>query len=213
MEVMDASLDKFYKKVYTDTVIPEDVLTIIASSVVQALHYLQHNLKVIHRDVKPSNILVNRAGYVKICDFGISGYLVDSFANTMDAGCRPYMAPERIDPVTGKRYDIKSDVWSLGITMIELATGRFPYNQWGNPFQQLKEVVKGQPPSLPKDMFTKEFDDFIFRCLQKNLEKRPNYVTLLEHPFITRARTLDIDMAVYVSSVLDKYTGWETLSG
>lgn len=209
MEVMDASLDKFYKKVYTDTFIPEDVLSIIASSVVQALHYLQHKLKVIHRDVKPSNILVNRAGNVKICDFGISGYLVDSFANTMDAGCRPYMAPERIDPVTGKRYDIKSDVWSLGITMIELATGRFPYNRWGNPFQQLKEVVKGLPPSLPENTFTEAFEDFITRCLQKNLEERPNYVTLLEHPFITRAKTLDIDMAAYVSSVLDKYTGWE----
>lgn len=57
-----------------------------------ALHYLHSQLRVIHRDVKPSNILINRNGDVKMCDFGISGYLVDSVAKTIDAGCKPYMA-------------------------------------------------------------------------------------------------------------------------
>lgn len=70
----------------------------IAFAVVSALQYLHAELKVIHRDVKPSNILINRRGEVKMCDFGISGYLVDSVAKTIDAGCKPYMAPERIDP-------------------------------------------------------------------------------------------------------------------
>ena len=60
--------------------------------VVSALHYLHTQLKVIHRDVKPSNILINRRGEVKMCDFGISGYLVDSVAKTVQAGCKPYMA-------------------------------------------------------------------------------------------------------------------------
>ena len=64
--------------------------------VVKALHYLQAELKVIHRDVKPSNILINRNGQVKICDFGISGNLVDSVAKTIDAGCKPYMAVSRL---------------------------------------------------------------------------------------------------------------------
>ena len=63
-----------------------------AHQVVKALHYLQRELNVIHRDVKPSNILIRKNGDVKICDFGISGHLVDSVAKTMDAGCRPYMA-------------------------------------------------------------------------------------------------------------------------
>ena len=81
------------------------------------------------------------AGQVKLCDFGISGQLVDSLAKTIDAGCKPYMAPERIDPARNKKgYDVKSDVWSLGITMIEVATGQFPYDTWRNPFQQLKQV-------------------------------------------------------------------------
>lgn len=64
----------------------------VALAVVSALHYLYSELHVIHRDVKPSNILINRDGEVKMCDFGISGYLVDSIAKTVDAGCKPYMA-------------------------------------------------------------------------------------------------------------------------
>lgn len=64
----------------------KDILGKIAVAVVKALHYLHSQLKVIHRDVKPSNILINRRGEVKMCDFGISGYLVDSVAKTIDAG-------------------------------------------------------------------------------------------------------------------------------
>ena len=68
------------------------MLSCVGCQVVSALHYLHTQLKVIHRDVKPSNILINKAGAVKICDFGISGYLIDSIARTKDAGCKPYMA-------------------------------------------------------------------------------------------------------------------------
>lgn len=93
MEVMDTSLDKFYSKVFKhNRRVPEDIIADIAYSVVCALHYLYSQLRVIHRDVKPSNILINRRGEVKMCDFGISGYLVDSIAKTIDAGCKPYMA-------------------------------------------------------------------------------------------------------------------------
>jgi serine/threonine protein kinase len=67
-------------------------MNIFLLKVVKALDYLHQDLKVIHRDVKPSNILINRRGDVKICDFGISGQLVDSIAKTMEAGCKPYMA-------------------------------------------------------------------------------------------------------------------------
>ena len=69
---------------------------IFLPQVVSALHYLHTELKVIHRDVKPSNILINRRGEVKMCDFGISGYLVDSVAKTVQAGCKPYMAVSTI---------------------------------------------------------------------------------------------------------------------
>ncbi|MED6251233.1 Dual specificity mitogen-activated protein kinase kinase 6, partial [Ataeniobius toweri] len=93
MELMDTSLDKFYKQVIEKGLtIPEDILGKIAVSIVKALEHLHSNLQVIHRDVKPSNVLINTQGQVKMCDFGISGYLVDSVAKTMDAGCKPYMA-------------------------------------------------------------------------------------------------------------------------
>lgn len=73
-----------------------------------------------------------------------------------------FFQPERIDPSGNPaQYDIRSDVWSLGISMVELATGRFPYNSWGTPFDQLKQVVKDDAPRLPPNVFSPEFEDFI----------------------------------------------------
>ncbi|CAH0563699.1 unnamed protein product [Brassicogethes aeneus] len=206
MEVMDMSLDKFYAKVYHHKQkIPEEVLGKISLAVVNALHYLYSQLKVIHRDVKPSNILINRKGEVKMCDFGISGYLVDSVAKTIDAGCKPYMAPERIDPQgEPSKYDIRSDVWSFGISLIELSTGRFPYQKWGTPFEQLQQVVTDEPPKLPVDgSFSEEFVDFTVNCLKKSYQERWNYNQLLEHPFLIRAREVDTDISGFVSDILD----------
>uniref|UniRef100_A0A8D1RYS4 mitogen-activated protein kinase kinase n=1 Tax=Sus scrofa TaxID=9823 RepID=A0A8D1RYS4_PIG len=181
MELMDTSLDKFYRKVLEKNMtIPEDILGEIAVSIVRALEHLHSKLSVIHRDVKPSNVLINKEGHVKMCDFGISGYLVDSVAKTMDAGCKPYMAPERINPeLNQKGYNVKSDVWSLGITMIEMAILRFPYESWGTPFQQLKQVVEEPSPQLPADRFSPEFVDFTAQCLRKNPAERMSYLELM----------------------------------
>ncbi|XP_013199575.1 dual specificity mitogen-activated protein kinase kinase 6 [Amyelois transitella] len=205
MEVMDTSLDKFYTKVYKNNrTIPESILGKIAFSVVSALNYLYSQLRVIHRDVKPSNILINRQGEVKMCDFGISGYLVNSIAKTIDAGCKPYMAPERIDPHGNPaQYDIRSDVWSLGIAMIELATGKFPYQNWPTPFEQLKQVVTDDPPRLPAGQFSADFEDFIVQCLQKDYKNRPNYNMLLSHKFCLEHGTKEVDVASFVQEILD----------
>jgi mitogen-activated protein kinase kinase 4 len=94
MELMDTSLEKFYKFVYLQKheEIPETILGKIVVATVNGLNYLKETHKIIHRDVKPSNILINQQGKIKICDFGISGKLVDSIAASRDAGCQLYMA-------------------------------------------------------------------------------------------------------------------------
>uniref|UniRef100_A0A668AHU2 mitogen-activated protein kinase kinase n=1 Tax=Myripristis murdjan TaxID=586833 RepID=A0A668AHU2_9TELE len=183
MELMDTSLDKFYKNVIKKGMtIPEDILGKITVAIVRALEHLHSNLSVIHRDVKPSNVLINTQGQVKMCDFGISGHLVDSVAKTMDAGCKPYMAPERINPDLNQQgYSVKSDIWSLGITMIELAILKFPYDSWGTPFQQLKQVVDEPSPQLPAD---------------------PSH-SLHQHPFFTLHDSKDTDVASFVKDILD----------
>ncbi|XP_014094456.1 dual specificity mitogen-activated protein kinase kinase 4 isoform X1 [Bactrocera oleae] len=210
MELMDTSLDKFYKYIYErkQQRIPESILAKITVATVQALNYLKEELSIIHRDVKPSNILLHRRGDIKLCDFGICGKLVDSIAETKDAGCRPYMAPERIDPERAKGYDVRSDVWSLGITLMEVATGLFPYPKWDSVFEQLYQVVKGDPPRLQTSYngmeFSQEFVDFVNTCLNKDERERPKYGPLLEMPFILRGQRSHTDVAVYVTDILEK---------
>uniref|UniRef100_A0A182NST6 mitogen-activated protein kinase kinase n=1 Tax=Anopheles dirus TaxID=7168 RepID=A0A182NST6_9DIPT len=209
MELMDTSLDKFYKFICEcqQSRIPEPILAQITFATVRALNYLKEELKIIHRDVKPSNILLKRNGDIKLCDFGISGQLVDSIARTKDAGCRPYMAPERIDPQRAKGYDVRSDVWSLGITLMEVATGKFPYPKWGSVFEQLSQVVEGDPPRLSTTYngmeFSIDFVNFVNTCLIKDERDRPKYGKLLQHAFIQLAEKSDTDVAAYVSEVLE----------
>uniref|UniRef100_A0A3P9I652 mitogen-activated protein kinase kinase n=1 Tax=Oryzias latipes TaxID=8090 RepID=A0A3P9I652_ORYLA len=201
MELMDTSLDKFYKQVIEKGLtIPEDILGKIAVSV-RWLAERHQRLQLWH--VKPSNVLINTQGQVKMCDFGISGYLVDSVAKTMDAGCKPYMAPERINPETNQKgYNVKSDIWSLGITMIELAILRFPYESWGTPFQQLKQVVEEPSPQLPAGQFSPEFVDFTSQCLRKVSKERPTYTELMQHPFFTSHDAKETDVASFVKVIL-----------
>lgn len=120
MENMDAgSLDLVMKKAIR---IPERILGKVSKAVVLGLQYLRKTHKIIHRDVKPSNILVNSRGEIKLCDFGVSGQLIDSMANSF-VGTRSYMAPERLQ---GSKYTVLSDIWSLGLSLIEMAIGRYP---------------------------------------------------------------------------------------
>ena len=143
MEFMDGgSIDKLY-----GDGIPEGVLRKIALSTVMGLKSLKDDHNIIHRDVKPTNILVNSRGQVKICDFGVSGNLVASIAKT-NIGCQSYMAPERIasggvaqagaNP-GGGTYSVQSDIWSLGLSIIECAMGQYPYppETYNNIFSQL----------------------------------------------------------------------------
>ncbi|XP_003384504.1 PREDICTED: dual specificity mitogen-activated protein kinase kinase 6-like [Amphimedon queenslandica] len=203
MELMDKSLDKLYQLVYKklNEKIPEVIVGKMADSTLKALTYLHDELQVMHRDVKPSNILINKKGEIKLCDFGIAGELVNSLAKT-DIGCRPYLAPERIYGGQHK-YDHRSDVWSLGITLCELATGEFPYPPYRNLFEQIKLVVEGAPPQLPDDgTFSEDFRDFVSKCLTKERDERPRYEVLNGHKFIKTIESSDVNIAEWYEGVL-----------
>ncbi|XP_069696444.1 dual specificity mitogen-activated protein kinase kinase 7-like isoform X2 [Periplaneta americana] len=196
MELMATCFDKLLKRLRK--AIPEEILGKVTYATVKALHYLKETHGVIHRDVKPSNILLDEKGNVKLCDFGISGRLVDSKAKTRSAGCAAYMAPERIDPPdpTKPDYDIRADVWSLGITLVELATGTFPYKDCKTDFEVLTKVLQDDPPSLPVDQtFSPDFQNFVTCCLTKNYRHRPKYRKLLEHPFMRKYETENVNVA------------------
>ncbi|MBN3306679.1 MP2K1 kinase, partial [Amia calva] len=120
MEHMDGgSLDQVLKKAGK---IPEQVLGKVSIAVIKGLTYLREKHRIMHRDVKPSNILVNSRGEIKLCDFGVSGQLIDSMANSF-VGTRSYMSPERLQ---GTHYSVQSDIWSMGLSLVEMAIGRYP---------------------------------------------------------------------------------------
>lgn len=155
-----------------------DVLGKIAENVLGGLTYLWRTHRIMHRDIKPSNILVNSRGYIKLCDFGVSSELEGSVAETF-VGTGTYMAPERIQ---GAQYTVKSDVWSVGLTLMELAIGKFPFNsdnadEPGGPqgiLDLLQQIVLEPAPRLPKsDAFPPILEDMITKCLMKDPAQRP----------------------------------------
>lgn len=199
MEYMDGgSLDLILKKAGR---IPEPILGKITDAVLKGLNYLREKHSIIHRDVKPSNILVNSSGEIKICDFGVSGQLIDSMANSF-VGTRSYMSPERLQ---GNRYTVQSDIWSLGLSLVEMAIGMYPIpppskakldqilNSFADPgiaaaaieprpmaiFELLEHIVREPPPKLEHDSFPSEFKEFVDECLKKNPEDRADLKTLM----------------------------------
>jgi mitogen-activated protein kinase kinase len=137
-----------------------------------------------HRDLKPSNILVNSKGSIKLCDFGVSSELEGSIAETF-VGTGTYMAPERIQ---GSPYTVKSDVWSVGLSLMELAIGKFPFagsaddDDAGGPqgiLDLLQQIVLEPAPKLPKsDAFPSILEDMIAKCLLKDPAERPTPLEL-----------------------------------
>lgn len=182
IEYMDGgSIDQLYSGG-----IPENILRKITYSTVMGLKELKDKHNIIHRDVKPTNILINTRGQVKICDFGVSGNLVASIAKT-NIGCQSYMAPERISGgafmqsgASDGTYSVQSDIWSLGLTIIECGMGQYPYppDVSSTIFSQLTAIVDGDPPDLP-ETYSQTARTFVNGCLNKVPKLRPTYQALL----------------------------------
>lgn len=190
-----------------------DVLGKIAEATLGGLTYLYTKHHIMHRDIKPSNILVNSKGSIKLCDFGVSGELVNSIADTF-VGTSTYMAPERIQ---GERYTVKSDVWSFGLTIMELAIGKFPFST-GDQLEEdaenapagildlLQQIVHEPAPKLPKsDAFPQILEDMIQRCLYKNPDQRPTPQELYDRdPFVQAAKRTPVDLQDWACGLMDR---------
>ncbi|KFK35864.1 hypothetical protein AALP_AA4G046800 [Arabis alpina] len=200
-EYMDGgSLADFLKSVKTIT---ESYISAIFKQVLQGLIYLHHDRHIIHRDLKPSHLLINHRGEVKITGFGVSKVMTNTaaLANTF-VGTYNYMSPERIVAV-GNKYGNKSDIWSLGLVMLECATGKFPYappgqeETWTSVFELMEAIVDQPPPALPSGDFSPELSSFISACLQKDPNRRSSAKELMEHPFLNKYNNLEINLASY----------------
>ncbi|KAF9127327.1 Protein kinase C signaling pathway involved MAPKK protein [Mortierella sp. 14UC] len=183
--------------------IPEAILGKIGEAVLNGLVYLHKMHHVIHRDLKPSNIVVTMSGQIKLCDFGVSGDLVNSLAETF-VGTSYYMAPERIQ---GGKYPVQSDVWSLGLTMIEIAQLKNPFPQ-GLPVFDLLDYIVNQPvPTLPEnEPWSSELRDFLNQCLIKNFMKRPTPEQIMSHPFIeesSKQTDQEVNVRTWIENIWD----------
>lgn len=161
--------------------IPLDILACFATQMLSALDFI-HKFSTIHRDIKPQNVCLNTMGEAKLTDFGLARNLDSSIAvaNTY-VGTYAYMAPERI---LGKAYNWPSDIWSLGLVLLECADGKYPFPPSDNMMQALGAIA-GPTPSPGPQGDSNEFKDFIAKCLQKDPQQRPKASELLMHKFLT----------------------------
>ena len=178
----------------------EEEIASIVCMILKGLIFLHENKK-IHRDIKTENILLTHEGIAKLADFGVSTQLMHSFSKKITKIGTPfYMSPEVI---LQNKYDYKCDIWSLGITTIEMAEGEPPFAKVKG-YWVLKKIITHPPKGLKnKEKWSSEFNDFVEKCLIYEPEKRPSAKELLQHPFILKYNRGNKLIAELINNSLD----------
>jgi len=173
-----------------------------------------HGLHRIHRDIKTDNILLNEAGEVKLADFGFAIQLTEEKNKRRTVIGTPYwMAPEIIQNLP---YGKEVDIWSLGIMIMEMAEGEPPYIKYSQAKALFLISTQGAPALKKAKNWSNDFKHFVSLCLQKEPNKRPNAIELLQHPFIASACTQH-ELKLYLDKArklqgLDESSGICTIS-
>ncbi|XP_022116473.2 neither inactivation nor afterpotential protein C isoform X1 [Pieris rapae] len=192
-----------------DKKMSEEHIAYILKYTIKALVYLHEN-KVMHRNVRASNILIKNNGEIKICDFSLCCQLKDALDKTTSyIGSPSWMAPEMV--TRGEEgYDNRVDVWALGITTIEMVDGKGPFEDM-HPTGALFQIVRNPPPGVLKPaMSSNEINDFINECLEKNPEHRPFIMELEEHPFIQSVPENDFHLSTEIKMLANDLQEKET---
>eukprot|EP00605_Chrysophyceae_sp_TOSAG23-4_P001061 GSChrysophyteH1.ASY1.ANO1.1166.1 assembled CDS len=176
-----------------------NIMAYVCKGMLQGLAFLHRQYR-LHRDIKSDNVLVNFDGDVKLADFGFAINLTaEESRRTSVVGTPYWMAPELIK---GTRYDSKVDIWSLGITLMEMAEGEPPLLK-EQPLRALLMITINPPPKLKSNNWSPAIIHFLSRCLEPNPDRRTSAEQLLMHPFIKTACSKE-EMAEFVASKIKR---------